>query len=107
MLLLRRRFTSRPAGLVGVPAVITDQVRTLGRNMLGKFGQEIQRRENLEVPLRARLKKVPLRVGEGAAGVLLGPVDHLAALRPLGGINRSLALWAGGRKYPVARALGW
>ena len=65
------------AGLVRVPAVVADQMRALGRNVLRELRQEIQRREDLEIPLGAGGQAVALRVGEGPAGVFLGLVDDL------------------------------
>ncbi len=64
-------------GLIGVPAVITDQVRALGRNVLGEFGQEVQGREDLEIPLGPGGDPVAFRVGEGPASRLLGFEDNL------------------------------
>ena len=66
-----------PTGLIGVPAVITDQVRALGRNVLGEFGQEVQGREDLEIPLGPGGDPVAFRVGEGPASRLLGFEDNL------------------------------
>ena len=69
------------AGLVRVPAVVADQVRALGRNVLRELGQEIQRVEDLEIPLRPGGQLVALRVGEGPAGILLSLVDDLPGRR--------------------------
>jgi len=52
-------------------------VRSLGRDVLREFGQEIQRREDLIIPPGARLQAVSTRVGKGAAASLLCLVDHL------------------------------
>ena len=76
-----RRLAPHAAGLVRVPAVIADQVRALGRNVLRELGQEIQRREDLEIPLRPGRQPVALRIGKGPAGVLLGLVDRPARSR--------------------------
>jgi len=63
-----------------VRAVIADQLRALGRNVLGELGEKLQRREDLEIPLRARGQVRVLRLREAAVGVLLGLVDHLSRL---------------------------
>ena len=58
------RLPPQPAGLVRVPAVIADQMRALGRNVLGELGQEIQRREDLEIPLRPGRRPSPCGSGK-------------------------------------------
>jgi len=42
-----------------------------------ELGQEVQRIEDLEIPLGAGYQAVSTRVGKGAAGLFLGLVDHL------------------------------
>ena len=58
-------------------------MRTLGWNMLGELGQEIQRRKNLEIPLRPGRQAVALRIGKGPAGVLLRLIHDVPAGRHL------------------------
>jgi len=53
------------------------------RNVLSELRQEVQRREDLIVPLGARLHAVPTRIGERAARCLLRLVDHLPRLAHL------------------------
>jgi hypothetical protein len=48
-----RRLAAHTASLVRVPAVMADQMRALGRNVLRELGQKIQRIENLEVIVRS------------------------------------------------------
>ena len=52
----------------------------LGWTVLGELGQEIQRREDLEIPLGAGGQLVALRIGEGPAGIFLSLVDDLPGL---------------------------
>ena len=73
-------FVAQAAGLVGVPAVIADQVRAMRRNVLGELGQKVQRGEDLEIPLRAGFEAVSMWVGEGPTSVLLRLVDDLPGL---------------------------
>ena len=55
-------------------------MRTLCRNMLREFRQEVQRRENLEIPLGPGYDPVSILVGKGSTSLLLGLVDHLLAV---------------------------
>ena len=73
----RRRLLPHPPRLVGVPAIVANQVRALRRYVLRELGQEVQRPEDLEVPLHSCLCSVSLRIGKGAASMLLGLVDDL------------------------------
>ncbi len=52
-------------------------------NVLRELGQEIQRRENLEIPLRRGCDAVSVLVGKGPARLLLRLVDHLTRLADL------------------------
>jgi len=47
---------------------------------LGELGQEVQRREDLEIPLRPGFETIVARVGKGAAGLFLGLVDDLPGI---------------------------
>ncbi len=55
----------------------------LRRNVLCEFRQEVQRREDLEIPFHSRFRSVSLRVGKGAAGLLLGLIDDLSCIADL------------------------
>jgi hypothetical protein len=46
----------------------------------GRRCQEIQRREDLEIPIRACFEVVGMRVGKGLTSLLLGFVDHLPSI---------------------------
>ncbi len=46
-----RRLPAHAAGLVGIVAIIANQVRPLGGNMLRELGDKIERIEDLEIPL--------------------------------------------------------
>ena len=78
--MLRHGFRPQTAGLVRIPAVIADQVRTLGRDVLRELGDKVQRSKHLEVPLHAGLQQIPLRIGKRRTLVLLRLVDHFATL---------------------------
>ena len=49
-----RGKSCRGAGLVGVAAVVADQVFAFVGNVLGQFGQEVQRGKELEIPFTDR-----------------------------------------------------
>ena len=55
-------------------------MRTLRRNVLRELRQEIEWRENLEIPLRARFEVVGIRVGKGLTSLFLGFVDNLSSI---------------------------
>ena len=42
--------------------------------------QEIEWRENLEIPIRARFEVVGIRVGKGLTSLFLGFVDNLSSI---------------------------
>jgi hypothetical protein len=67
----RRRLPlgSLAPSFVRIPPVIPDQVLPGVRNMLGDFGQEIQRVENLEVARGTREPFLLARFGESAHGI--------------------------------------
>jgi len=46
-------------------------------------GQEIERRQNLEIPLHSRSRSVSLRVRKDGASLLLGLVDDLPRVADL------------------------
>ncbi len=81
------RLAAHPPGLVRVETiVVTDQMRALGPgtrakrwSVLRELSEELQRVEDLEVPLGAALQLVAVRLGEGPARLLFGLVDHLPA----------------------------
>ncbi len=58
-------------------------MRALRWNVLREFRQEIERREDLEVPLHSRSRPVSLRIGKGAASLLLRLVDDLPRVADL------------------------
>ncbi len=70
---------ARTPCLVGIPAIVPNEMRSLRRNVLRELGQEIQRREDLEVPLHPAPQAVVFRIGKRPAGLLLRLVDHLPA----------------------------
>ena len=55
-------------------------MRALRRNVLRELRQEIEWRENLEIPIRARFEVVGIRVGKGLTSLLLGFVDNLSSI---------------------------
>jgi len=52
-------------------------------SLRGRRRQEVQWRQDLEIPLHSRLRSVSLRVGKGAASLLLGLVDHRSRITHL------------------------
>jgi len=64
-------FPAHAPRLVRIVAVVADQMCALGRNVLGELGQEVQRQEDLEIPLRPGCDPVSIRVGKGSARLLL------------------------------------
>jgi len=70
-----------PAGLVRVAAVVAGQVLAFIRDVLGKFSQEVERLEELEVAFDAAEEVAAGGVGETVEAVLLGLVEHLAGWR--------------------------
>lgn len=75
-------------------------MRALRRNVQGELGQEFQRVEDLEVPLRPALQTIPLRPGKRPTGVLLGLADHLPGLAHL---DQPGKIEAGGSGFLQAR----
>lgn len=62
-------------------------MRAPGRNVLGELGQEVQRREDLEISLGIGDEAVSIRIGKGPARLLLGLVDHLPGFGDLDSIG--------------------
>ena len=58
-------------------------MRGLRPNVLRELRQEIQRREDLKVPLHSWLRAVSFRIGKGAASLLLSLVDDLPCVADL------------------------
>ena len=55
-------------------------MRTFGRNVLGELCQEIDWREDLKVPIRARFEVVGPRGGKGSTSLLFGFLDNLSGI---------------------------
>ena len=51
------------SGLVRVEAVVSYQVRALGRDVLGEFGDEVQGPQHLEIPFGPGGDPVAVRIG--------------------------------------------
>jgi len=67
-----------------VPTCIGDLVanamRTFGRNVLSEIRQEIEWRQNLEIPVGTGLNPIPILIGKGLALLLFGFVDNLSRI---------------------------
>ena len=79
------RLLAHTTRLVGVPAIIANQMRALRPgtraerwSVLRELCQEIEWREDLKIPIRARSEVVGMRVGKGLTSLLLGFVDNLS-----------------------------
>lgn len=71
-------FAGQAAGLVGVAAVVADQVFALVGDVLGEFGEEVQGVEDLEVAGDAAEEILAGGLGILLAVVFLGLVEDLA-----------------------------
>ena len=71
-------FGSHAAGLVGIAAVVADEVLALVGDVLDQFGEEVQRPEDLEVAGHATKEVRAGRLGEAQRALLFSAVDDLA-----------------------------
>ena len=77
VLVLIALLGTEAACLVGVVAVVTDEVFALVGDVLGEFGEEVEGIEDLIIANHTAEQVVACGFGEAMGPVLLGVVDHL------------------------------